>query len=244
MPNWCCNILEVSGHPKTLKKFKEQTQGRPDPNKPEAPRAPLSFNALCPMPEELNVESGSHGSIGYAAFYGKPNEVQKVLEYPWVKDAGVTNQEELQVFLDGKDPEYRATAEQWRRNRALYDFDNWYDWRLAYWGTKWDLDQDCRLKELRSRLVYSFETAWAPPLEWLEVVAEKFPSLVFTLSYEEGGMGFTGKVRRRGTRLLQNLEAEMWAGEPDEEYTDGPESPYPQYYGFVSDPAQSKLEKA
>ena len=48
---------------------------------------------------------------------------------------------------------------------ARYGHDDWYDWRLAHWGNKWN-SYDCSLddSDIRSgRLLYCFLTAWGPP---------------------------------------------------------------------------------
>ncbi len=50
-----------------------------------------------------------------------------------------------------------------RRWRVKYGFDNWYDWRIANWDTKWNsYDVDVELDEM-DRLYVSFLTAWSLP---------------------------------------------------------------------------------
>jgi Ferredoxin-like domain in Api92-like protein len=72
-----------------------------------------------------------------------------------------------------------------------YGKNNWRDWCITHWGTKWDAD--ARLtNELPDFLVYEFESAWSPPVAWLTKVARDFPRLRFTLIYDEPGMGFAG----------------------------------------------------
>ena len=74
-----------------------------------------------------------------------------------------------------------------------YGKNNWRDWCITHWGTKWDAD--ARLtSELVDFLVYEFESAWSPPVAWLKKVARDFPRLRFTLIYDEPGMGFEGKA--------------------------------------------------
>lgn len=72
-------------------------------------------------------------------------------------------------------------------------------WRVAHWGTKWDLDDETDLvvsedaERDRCEAVYNFFTAWSPPLEWLAVVVEQYPNLVFRLVFAEPGMAFMGE---------------------------------------------------
>ena len=49
--------------------------------------------------------------------------------------------------------------------RAKHGHDNWYDWRIANWGTKWNA-YGCELDDSQIKqgmLDYRFDTAWAPP---------------------------------------------------------------------------------
>jgi hypothetical protein len=68
---------------------------------------------------------------------------------------------------------------------------DWYNWRLANWGTKWDVDSRV-ISEDKDTLEYGFDSAWSPPMEWLSQVGPKFPKLSFRLWYAEGGCYFAG----------------------------------------------------
>jgi hypothetical protein len=68
----------------------------------------------------------------------------------------------------------------------------WYEWRIDNWGTKWDAAETVILENSVDELCVSFETAWAPPTEWLKKVSLKFPNLNFVLDYIEEGQGFCG----------------------------------------------------
>jgi hypothetical protein len=62
------------------------------------------------------------------------------------------------------------------------DDQEWYDWRLENWGTKWDLDGDITLMEKKDNYrFYTFNTAWDGPYAWLEECARKFPMLTFKM---------------------------------------------------------------
>lgn len=78
-------------------------------------------------------------------------------------------------------------------NRDKYGYANWYDWCVANWGTKWDInsndDQDVPYSEDRVELY--FDTAWSPPIPFYE----KMEELGFTVDgyYYEPGMGYCGR---------------------------------------------------
>ena len=83
-----------------------------------------------------------------------------------------------------------------------YGFPDWYAWRIKNWGTKWDAVES-KLIRVSPCLIYSFDTAWSPPIEWLRNISNHFPELIFTLDYEEVGMCFEGRcIIQNGHDLL------------------------------------------
>jgi hypothetical protein len=75
--------------------------------------------------------------------------------------------------------------------------DNWYDWRVKYWGTKWDISID------DSGLFYEedgdkayikgwYDTAWAPALDCFDTFLRKHNDIYITNLYFEGGCDFAG----------------------------------------------------
>ena len=56
-----------------------------------------------------------------------------------------------------------------------------YDWQHENWGTKWDAYGPPQVVQVGRDLIYTFQTAWAPPLKWLRAAVEKFPTLHFEL---------------------------------------------------------------
>ena len=80
--------------------------------------------------------------------------------------------------------------------------DEWYNWRLENWGTKWDACQ-CSISEeitieqdLPNKcniFYYYFDTAWTPPIEWVQKISKLFHNINFTITYEEPGCDFWGK---------------------------------------------------
>ena len=72
--------------------------------------------------------------------------------------------------------------------------ENWYEWNIKNWGTKWEIDPDCiqRNKTNERTYKYYFDTAWSPPSEWLEKIGKLYPTIDFKLKYEEPGFNFKG----------------------------------------------------
>jgi hypothetical protein len=84
----------------------------------------------------------------------------------------------------------------------------WYDWRVANWGTKWDVEvHDAEIGPGQIRMAFS--TAWAPPEPFVEAVSEMFPGLTFHLEHEEPGMAFKGHLTVRDGEVLSQESREM-----------------------------------
>ena len=81
---------------------------------------------------------------------------------------------------------------------------NWYDWRVSNWGTKWDVECFETIME-EDYMEFQFDSAWGPPVTWLEIVAKLFPKLKFTLKYDETGMGFMGVAKGRGEIINEEV---------------------------------------
>ncbi len=63
-----------------------------------------------------------------------------------------------------------------------------YDWQIQHWGVKWGASNarvEDAMKETPDSLAYVFETAWKPPLPWLQKVSMDYPTLIFSLNFTE-----------------------------------------------------------
>ena len=72
-------------------------------------------------------------------------------------------------------------------------FDNWYDWRVQNWGSKWDVDADnLELSEDGTTIEGWFDSAWAPPIHAYEYFLTDNEDCSINCNYYEGGMDFGG----------------------------------------------------
>ncbi len=92
------------------------------------------------------------------------------------------------------DPEKQKELEkQEQSNLEQFGHKNWYDWNIANWGTKWDVDAEVDdVSSINEQIIFSFESAWAPPQRAISAIAEKFNKLTIRHSYLEEGVGFVG----------------------------------------------------
>ena len=73
-------------------------------------------------------------------------------------------------------------------------FDNWYDWRVQNWGTKWDVDMDgLELSDDGTTINGWFDSAWAPPIHAYEYFLTANEDCSINSYYYEGGMDFAGQ---------------------------------------------------
>lgn len=98
------------------------------------------------------------------------------------------------------------------KEREIYGSNNWYDWNIANWGTKWDAtitDDEWFVYNEDRTAELNFETAWSPPVAWIEKASLVYPELVFAIQYEEEGMQFSGKVMANNGNLTKLEDEEF-----------------------------------
>ena len=83
--------------------------------------------------------------------------------------------------------------------KEKYGKDNWYDWSLAHWGTKWDACEP----EVNGATVM-FETAWSCPLPVLRELAKKVGGIVVMYA-DEGDYENTGCLLINGKGRVEDL---------------------------------------
>ena len=77
------------------------------------------------------------------------------------------------------------------RPRPDSESENWYDWNISNWGTKWEASIYSWEKLSDNHIKLNFDTAWGPPTEFYSYVAENTEFYV-NATYWEPGMGFVG----------------------------------------------------
>ena len=78
------------------------------------------------------------------------------------------------------------------RYKKEHGSDNWYDWRVNNWGTKWN-SYNCEIVEHEDDyVVYTFDTAWGPPTGVIEALREQCPDFSISAFFDEPGMQEAG----------------------------------------------------
>ena len=92
-------------------------------------------------------------------------------------------------------------AHIFRRNlgmaeREKYGKDNWYDWSISNWGSKWNsygYDGAYTPQDFDGEHI-EFQTAWSRPESVIAVLAAKYPDLSFEHKWADEDFGYnTGK---------------------------------------------------
>lgn len=95
---------------------------------------------------------------------------------------------------------------------------DWYEWNIANWGTKWELRKEegiefvSKFDENGTSSECFFGTAWAPPVPWAITVSKLFPDLTIRLWYDEPGSGFSGLTEIKNGEVSDA----SWEGESTE----------------------------
>lgn len=109
---------------------------------------------------------------------------------------------------------FNGTKEESAALVAKYGFDNWYDWNIANWGTKWDVNaqfEDYSIND--EEVIIYFDSAWSPPQLVIAELAKKFENLSINHAYLEEAMCFVGYDNYEAGVLVDDFHSD----DPDSE---------------------------
>lgn len=115
-------------------------------------------------------------------FHGNQENIDRVLQY--IKGNG--SMIDFNKIIPMPDNIYRGDLG--KRERELYGLNNWYDWSVANWGTKWNAQHS----SLNNKNTLWFDTAWSCPIPVLNKLAEK-SSVRLLIGGENGTSNSSGK---------------------------------------------------
>mgnify|MGYP003116921855 FL=1 len=187
MPNWCENTLEIYGDTDKMKEFYEFFGGR------DKLQDNFCFNNITTLPQELDGTRSPSNIVSqedydrYTQLEKKHNikDSQDVVRL--VEDGTITEEERDLLWKEG------ITQEMSDRLVSEYGYDNWYDWQVNHWGTKWDIKGDVGINDIDDETCsLVFQTAWSPPEPIVDKLQEMFPDLTFYGGYIGEGWEFAG----------------------------------------------------
>jgi hypothetical protein len=188
MPNWVYNGLTIEGNPEQVDKLVTQ-MNKPYVNYYEA-----------------------HGDLAFNLKQVKfPNPVFAFRNIYSYEDHGVTKEEYIAQPPHNPD----TTMKDWFK----FETNDWYNFNNREWGTKWDVgvSEDNEYPDTymegptpngeNSVVYYNFNTAWSRPLGAMQKLSAQYPTLLFTLSYEEE-TGWGGEMEFLRGEIISESEYE------------------------------------
>ncbi len=211
MPNWVKGKLTIQGKNSSDVMKALLIKGEDDEMK-------FDFNKIIPMPQELNIISGSITTQCVNIYYTSLNpDVEDI-------DLGNKNQEEfdkatallsktrfrtynakvknkeVEEFLDTnyakeeKIISIRDAVDYGKKavsNIEKYGTMDWYDWCTANWGTKWNACHNEFYEDSPNEI--EFDTAWGDVRHLILELSKQYPENTFTYEYSEEQIGlYTG----------------------------------------------------
>lgn len=175
MPNWCVNQVDIAGDRDEITKLVEFVK---------SDDSAFSFEKIVPPPTTpMYSANASHNEFVCGCKSESAPDPENEGLFIWV--------------IDGKKVGFREKCPTHNEPSFSDHPDNWYNWNITNWGTKWSAAEVWMTEdyEVGDRLVdYNFDTAWAPAEPVIAALAAKFPTLHIEHRYCEAGMGFAGQV--------------------------------------------------
>jgi hypothetical protein len=188
MPNHISNIVKITGEATRVAQVLETIKGI-DPNHV------IDFNTFSPMPTEL---------------IGTTSPVTAVSDAEYLKAVLDLDKKRADGTLHG----YETLPITHKMQSDLIEkcgFDNWYDWSIANWGTKWNAYESNAIGD--DTII--FQTAWSTPYDAMVTMSVVFDDVTIHVSYADEDFGsnvgeytlVNGLVVSQNTPKSQSKEA-------------------------------------
>ena len=165
----------------------------------------IDFQKIMPMPEDLDIESGSLTnrcvelyltSINPdASYFGtdkmEKSEFENLVSRLKVGDVQRYNYSLSPSELDERLKYSKNTEENIKYGKQVvnnilnYGVPTWYEWRIANWGTKWNSYSNF----YEGGSILNFQTAWNAPKPVLLKLSEMYPDVTMELEYADEDIG-------------------------------------------------------
>ena len=125
-------------------------------------------------------------------------------------------------------------------------FDNWYDWRVENWSTKWevcefygvDRQYHSEQNEGESTITFGFDSAWAPPIGAYDNFLRDNEDCSLKAWYYEGGCDFMGEWDNGSDDCYAPSDYKS----TDDFWQDGVGSTLDDYFGITESMAEYEAE--
>lgn len=176
MPNHVTNRLTVTGETEEVKKLFNHIKGIYD----DGTDRKIDFNKILPMPESLNIVSGSLPEMAHRLLFGGSKS-----KY-FINNAEDDQKRFSELSIDDQ-KEAAIGAIQYQDNFVKYGHTTWYSWCVDNWGTKWNAYGTGDKRDTEN--IIFFQTAWNAPIELISKLSEMFPKVRIELKYADEDSG-------------------------------------------------------
>lgn len=205
MPNWICNRMTLKGESERIREVFEAI--KPDDKSSEEV---IDFNKIIPMPEEMNIESGSTTDWGieiYLSAVNPDNEysiegIEKMEKKAFETLVFTLNRE--RIFFNFKtelsEDDIKKMTEHTGfeklfengkkavENLQKYGSTTWYEWCIEHWNTKWNACYSCLIESSEDKGI-EMQTAWSTPEPVICELSKQYPDIEFTVEYADENIG-------------------------------------------------------
>lgn len=203
MPNHTTTILEVRGkNKKDIKAFVDAIKTGKQIKRgwlQEELIDEYDFDLLLPVPPEIAATQSPTTIVTEEEYKA---EVERRKNLP--EDA-IERQHGIGM------PITQAMADDYKKR---FGHTNWYDWRVANYGTKWGMyDVEFCGFTADKVAMFTYSTAWSPASQYFLTVSKQFPTLTFQHFYADEGGGFLGSETFRNGKCVKEEELDWTSDE-------------------------------
>jgi hypothetical protein len=222
MPNHTTNIMTVSGPEKDLISFMNKVSHK-NPDLLNYYKEKLEKD-IASKKASLK-EFPNNNNFIQMELKNNEEELKKILDSTWTEhldfNGTVPMPHSLSINSPARNKEEQDIAED---NVKKYGHADWYGWCTSNdgWGTKWGAYDVKEPEVLNNCVIYRYQTAWSPPLPWIQKTSMLFPSLTFNIAAaDEGGDYYLVYEYKNNTCTSQNdMEAHDWRMTHDPDYAE------------------------
>lgn len=218
MPNWAENDVIITGPAEDIAALKALVGDRFD------------FNKIIPMPTAIDAENVGRTAGNTAAVRNERTKVFHLASGKHYKEIGIFDRISMKesssvahAINNGYRPckvcvsnpnmrgqKFDRPIEEGAALVKEYGHDNWWDWRVNNWGTKWQPDIAADFGD--KFVITHFLSAWSPPEPIYHKLVELFPKLDIKWHWSEPGSAQSGNLE---TGLVNDFPDPCDCDDPD-----------------------------
>lgn len=217
---------------KALKNIGEVCVENPDKSLNQLIEEPVDSNCRdyrrVGLKSQYEIYTDLFGNVGYS----KVKDIQQIYQkYIDMREESFQRDKASEFHKDAL-KDYKSIEDYGRRLYELkekYGFDNWYDWRCAHWGTKWNASETSYDEENHT---VRFDTAWSIPYPIIAKIADDNPKANLD-GYSEEETGWFEEYKSQDGKLIVTARGDLSYDEETDETTENREEVEPNPISYT-----------